>query len=190
MARLPANERREQLLDQAAEAILEGGRAALTMEGLARRAGVSKGLGYAYFANADELARALYLREVSRVYERVEAAMRGPERFELRLERATAAYFDVIAERGTLFTHLQAALETRAPDRAFRRRVGEFVEFWAREMAASYALPMARARAAAAGALSFSDTTARLWANGRIGRAEAIELCVRFISGGLRAAVS
>ncbi len=187
MTRLSASERREQLLDLAAEAILEGGRAALTMEGLARRAGVSKGLGYAYFANADELARSLYLREVSRVYERVEAAMRGRERFEVRLERATAAYFDVIAERGTLFTHLQAALDTRVPDRAFRRRVGAFVDFFAREMAASFALDGAQARAAAAGALSFSDATARLWASGRIGRAEAIELCVRFISGGLRA---
>jgi len=48
-ARLPRNERREQLLDVAAGLILEKGTEAVTMEGVAAAAGVSKGLGYAYF---------------------------------------------------------------------------------------------------------------------------------------------
>src|SRR6266403_6308199 len=63
--RLPAEQRREHLLDVGAAIILDSGFETLTMESVAERAGVSKGLGYAYFENAEELALALYDREMA-----------------------------------------------------------------------------------------------------------------------------
>ena len=58
-SRLPAAERRDRFLDVAAEILIEGGLRALTMERLAERSGVSKGLGYAYFTDVEDVALAL-----------------------------------------------------------------------------------------------------------------------------------
>ena len=101
-ARLRPEQRREQLLDVAAEILLASGFDALTMEGVAQRAGVSKGLGYAYFENAEALALALHEREVTAVYHRVEEAMAGTAAFAEQLPRALTAYLDVVTERGDL----------------------------------------------------------------------------------------
>ena len=83
--RLAAADRREQLLDVAAAIALDSGLLALSMESVAQRAGVSKGLGYAYFENADALALALYDREVGELYRRVEAAVSAAGDFEARI---------------------------------------------------------------------------------------------------------
>ena len=80
--RLPAEQRREHLLDVGAAIILDSGFETLTMESVAERAGVSKGLGYAYFENAEELALALYDREMAEFYRRILEATAGVESFE------------------------------------------------------------------------------------------------------------
>jgi AcrR family transcriptional regulator len=64
--RMPAAERREQLLDAALDVIGEHGYGGVTMEAIARRAGVTKPVVYDIFANRGELLMALLGREEAR----------------------------------------------------------------------------------------------------------------------------
>ena len=73
--RLPPAERREQLLDAALELIGERGYGGVSMEGVARAAGVTKPVVYDSFANLDELLRALLDREEERALAELAAAM-------------------------------------------------------------------------------------------------------------------
>lgn len=64
--RLPAPERREQLLEAALDVVGESGYAGLTMEAVARRAGVTKPVVYDAFANRDEVMSTLLAAEEQR----------------------------------------------------------------------------------------------------------------------------
>ena len=61
--RMSGTARRSQLLDVAADAVLAGGMADLTMERLAEQAGVSKALPYTHFESIDHVLVSLYERE-------------------------------------------------------------------------------------------------------------------------------
>ena len=63
---MPAAQRREQLLDAALAVIDEGGYGAVSMESIARAAGVTKPVVYDRFANLGELLAALLEREERR----------------------------------------------------------------------------------------------------------------------------
>jgi AcrR family transcriptional regulator len=188
--RLPGPQRREHLLDVAAALLRSDGFEALTMEGVAQRAGVSKGLGYAYFDNAEELALALFEREVGEIYRRVEEAMSSGAVFEARVRAALGAYLDVVAARGGLFAILQTKLSGRRLKRSIRQRVDAFVEFWSQRIQEEFGVAPPLARCLAGGVLSFADACARAWSVGRVGREEMEDGCVRFIVAGLHAALA
>ncbi|MFI5317274.1 MAG: TetR/AcrR family transcriptional regulator [Myxococcota bacterium] len=185
--RLTAADRREQLLDVAAEILRDSGFLALSMERVAERAGVSKGLGYAYFKNADDLAIALYDREVAAVYGRVVQAVRRARSFEERVRAAARAYLDVVAERGALIALLQARMQGRWFARAGRRRVGKFLAFWADQLAGELGVERAVAESLAAAMLSAAEACSRVAGARRLPRAVVEETCVQFQLGGLRA---
>ena len=128
--RLPAARRRTQLLDTAAALLAEGHAEALTMEGIAARAGVSKALCYRYFDNADELLVALAEREMVEVAHRVRAAMAATATFEASVRASLAAWFDVLAERGdvivALLTTPRLAGDLGERRRQLRSVVGDF----------------------------------------------------------------
>jgi AcrR family transcriptional regulator len=73
--RLPPAERREQLLDAALAVIAERGYAGVSMEAIARAAGVTKPVVYDLFANLGELLRALLEREEARALAQLAEAM-------------------------------------------------------------------------------------------------------------------
>jgi AcrR family transcriptional regulator len=83
-ARLPPEQRRDQLLDGALRLITDGF-PALTMEAVAREAGVTKPVLYEQFANRASVITALLAREAERATAQVLAALpvdfaeRGPE---------------------------------------------------------------------------------------------------------------
>ncbi len=64
--RIPREERREQVLDSALELIVTDGYSAVTMEAVARGAGVTKPVVYDLFPNVGELVKALLEREEER----------------------------------------------------------------------------------------------------------------------------
>jgi AcrR family transcriptional regulator len=186
--RLPAEERRAQLLDVAADILLEGGPGALTMERLAERANVSKGLGYAYFKDADEVALSLWDREVAQVYERVEEATGGAADFEEGLRQAVAVYFDVVAKRGELLGTLRSHFGSRG-ERRIRRRVRHFLDFWSQRVQQALPVEPDAATALAAMMLSAADACVQSWGAGLVERREAERLCVEFMAAGIRGAL-
>jgi AcrR family transcriptional regulator len=186
--RLAAADRREHLLDAAAELVLDQGFLALSMESVAQRAGVSKGLGYAYFENADALALALYDREVGALYQRVEAAVSAAAGFEARIRAGVRAYLDVVGERGALIGALEVRMQGRWFRRTGRRRVGQFLAFWADEIARELGVTPEVAAALAAAKTSAVDACARSARRRKLSRAQIEDLCVSFALGGLREA--
>ncbi|UTI67093.1 MBL fold metallo-hydrolase [Paraconexibacter antarcticus] len=65
--RMPADTRREQLLDATRRVVARGGYTALTMEAIAREAGVTKPVVYSAFANRDDVMARLLEVEGARV---------------------------------------------------------------------------------------------------------------------------
>ncbi len=188
--RLPAEQRREHLLDVGAAIILDSGFETLTMESVAERAQVSKGLGYAYFENAEELALALYDREVAEFHRRVLEATAGVESFDERVRRAFKAHLELITERGVLFVILQTKLSGRKLTRTVRQRMGTFVDFWARSMEQEFAVDRAAAESVASAMLSAADIFARSWHARRLPKREVETLCTEFLLAGVHAALN
>src|SRR3954454_730019 len=100
--RLTGDQRRSHFLDTAAAMIAETGAESVTMEGVAARAGVSKALGYRYFANRDDLLLEVFVREVSVLDERINAAVASSTNLEQRLRAIVDVWLDLIVERGAL----------------------------------------------------------------------------------------
>lgn len=103
-ARLPASERREQLLDAASELVAAHGFGAITVDGVARRAGVTRTLVYKHFADLPDLLDAVVEREMARALAQVnETALadlsEGPP-VELMLE-SLGAYLHVVRTHPT-----------------------------------------------------------------------------------------
>jgi AcrR family transcriptional regulator len=75
--RLPAEQRREQLLDAALGVILEQGYEGVSMEAVARAAGVTRPVVYDHFPNLAHLLQALITREEQRSLEQLQAVVPG-----------------------------------------------------------------------------------------------------------------
>ena len=106
--RLPAPARRSQLLDEAAALLVDGGPAALTMERLAERAGVSKALPYRHFADADAVRVALFQRETGRLGVGVLRALQSAPPGEDLVRVSVRAYFDELVPRRDLLVALSS----------------------------------------------------------------------------------
>jgi AcrR family transcriptional regulator len=76
--RLPPEERREQLLDATLELIAENGYESVSMEGIARRAGVTKPVVYDLFGSLTDLLEALLEREEERALNQLAELMPTP----------------------------------------------------------------------------------------------------------------
>jgi AcrR family transcriptional regulator len=72
---MPANERREQLLDAALQVIAEDGYAGVTIEAVARRAGVTRPVVYGVFEDLGALLAALLQRQERRALELLDRAV-------------------------------------------------------------------------------------------------------------------
>jgi AcrR family transcriptional regulator len=73
--RLPPEERREQLLDAALEIMVESGVEAVSMEAVARSAGVTKPVVYGIFADRGDLMTVLLAREEERAFAQLAEAL-------------------------------------------------------------------------------------------------------------------
>jgi AcrR family transcriptional regulator len=73
--RLPPEERREQLLDAALDIMVQTGVESVSMESVARRAGVTKPVVYGIFADRGDLLFALLEREEERAYAQLAEAL-------------------------------------------------------------------------------------------------------------------
>jgi AcrR family transcriptional regulator len=76
-SRLPAAERREQLLDVTKEIVATRGFHAVSIEAVAREAGVSRPIVYGHFDDLGGLLEALVLRETARALHQLTAVLPG-----------------------------------------------------------------------------------------------------------------
>lgn len=130
-ARLPREQRREQLLDTAADLVLLHGVEAVTMEGVAAAAGVSKGLGYAYFANRGELLGSLLGREWRELTEAAAAGIAQAPDYEAKVRASVRAWMDGVTTKGTLLAALLRATQERGAYNDRRNRYYRAVEeYW------------------------------------------------------------
>jgi AcrR family transcriptional regulator len=175
--RLPAERRRAQLLDVAATMLVDRGVEAVTMEGVAARAGVSKALGYRYFENATELLLALADREMQFVSEQVLAGLRGTTTFEESLRASLTAWFDVLAERGTTIVVLLQTPTLAGPLGERRRALRDAVaDFYGLRAAAAFDLSPNVARVATAILLAGLEGVIESWIDERVPRRELIDI--------------
>ena len=95
---LAAADRRQQLLDVAGRLVREGGWSALSMQGLAIGAGVSRQHVYEHFASADELYLATLAHLFERVHAATEAVVRAGDDLESTLARSFELFVDMPSE--------------------------------------------------------------------------------------------
>lgn len=99
--RLPPQERRELLLDVAAERVLEQGVLPIAVEELAQAARVSKALVYRYFPERHDLYNALLARALDQVAGALEAAAEAPDLASAAGD-AAEVYYRHVARAGPL----------------------------------------------------------------------------------------
>ena len=187
-ARLSRTARRAHFLDVTAELILEGGIDNVTMEGAAARAGVSKGLGYAYFPNRTELIRALFDREMKALDLRVRAELDGADTLEDKIRATLRAWFGILTERGRLIgVLLQGKLIDGPLEEHRHARAVANQEFWARILQEELGLDPGTALRGAAMVLAASSGAFDLWITRRASRRELEATFVTLVLGGLRA---
>ncbi|QYG91149.1 TetR/AcrR family transcriptional regulator [Iamia sp. SCSIO 61187] len=112
--RMRGDDRRHQLLDAAAELIVEHGAAAMSMERLAVTAGVSKALPYKHFDNSEAVLAALYRRETVALGRAVWDALERADPTADRVRLGIRVYFDEVARRGPVLAALSAPGSTVA----------------------------------------------------------------------------
>lgn len=160
------------------------------MEGVAARAGVSKGLGYAYFDNRDELLAALFDRELGgldrAVTDAVRVARRAQATFADQLRASLDASLDIVAERGTLIGALLAGSRGGGPLEHRRQTRQRGVEaFYVEMITAEFTIDERTALAAVGILLGGFNGAIDLWARQRAGRRRLTETYVALATGGL-----
>ena len=182
--RLSKEGRREQLLDAAADIVVERGVGTLTMEGLAERAGVSKALPYQHFDNSSAVLVALYGREIGLLGRRVYEAVDGIADAEERVVAAIHAYLDVVAERGRVLGAFTGSGSSVAAEADQGARTG--VEFVTALLVKPFGFSGRRARMLASMFLGTLAGATDSWAHADGGRERVEQTVTAVIIGGLR----
>lgn len=121
-ARVTSAQRRDMLLDMAAELVVTDSTEAVSMELVAERCGVSRPLVYKHFANRDELLGALYRREAQRLHQELAEQVGQAGSVEEMFRALVRGALRATADRGHLFATLRAAGGSSREVRRERRR--------------------------------------------------------------------
>lgn len=103
--RLPREQRRRKLVEAARAVVMERGYGELTMQRVARRAGVSKALVYDHFAHRRELYLAVLADERVHLVERLAPALSYGDR-ETRVRSGVQAFLEMVEEYGDGYAEL------------------------------------------------------------------------------------
>lgn len=123
--RVSPEARREQLIDAAAQVIVEEGLAGASMRAVARRVGVSEAHAHNHFPRRADLLLALARRELHAMEEHRRAELSQGRGRQERVRLSTQAYLRQVAERGALIQVLTSSAEVREemqPERQMARR--------------------------------------------------------------------
>ena len=192
--RRPANpSRRELLLDAAAQILARGHADEVTVETVARRAGVSRALVYKHFADRQELLGALYERESLLLHRQLSAAVKECDRLESMLRALVEGALTAQATRSATFVALAGEGARPAGQRARQRRrdvrtLRYFTDQAVRELSIDPELAEPAMRMALAGIASVLETW-RLRPTGESVRLLS-EMYVSMTMGGLQVLAS
>lgn len=186
--RLPPNVRKAQILDSAARLVVEQGYLPLSMEQLARAAGTSKALIYAYFPTQYALLNALLDRELrSLAVAGLDTASRVDD-----LEQAAVLcammYFEHVARSGPLLhilmTDLYMAGHIEPP---LAGALNEFVQRLTKLAAQTLPLNEQEIRAALEMVAAIPEESGRLVFHEELDHASARQICRELIVSSLKA---
>jgi AcrR family transcriptional regulator len=163
--RLPAAERRAQLLEIACRLFAHDGYTGASMEAIAEAAGVTKPVLYQHFPSKHALYTDLLTIELGRLETAFEDAIEHAEDNAARLRQGFGAYVDFVAVHEDAFRVLFTSSLGR--EDAFRERVARFRDWIAGRITAiiqaEAGLPETRARALAAAMVGMAEGAATWW---------------------------
>ena len=167
---------------------MESGVDSVTMEGVAAAAGVSKGLGYAYFANRGELLLALLNREWRALTQVATAGITAAPDYEGKVRASVHAWMDGVAERGLLLAALLRETQQHAPYNERRNRYfRDLEEYWGEMAAREYGVPRKQAVAAAAVMIAGLTGLLERWIQAKDSRRMLEDVYVRMSIGAIEA---
>jgi AcrR family transcriptional regulator len=118
---MPGPERREQLLEVARRVFGQGGFHQVSMDTVAREAGVTKPILYDHFESKKELYLSLLEADLAALHEKVRAAIEASPGNRERIRGSFQAYFDFVDEHAEGFRILMQ--EAVGADQDFQERV-------------------------------------------------------------------
>lgn len=184
--RLAPQERRDQILDEAARLTLKEGLSAVTMERVARAVRISKGLVYNYFPARDALLAALLRREQAELRDRGMASALQARSYVELIRQTTRLYLQQTRDRGALINALlsdpSVARLMEEDNRAERERT---FRYFVRATRREFDLPLPLAIAVVEMLAAVTDQAGKLVAAGQVEVGPATEVCVELITGGL-----
>ena len=185
--RLDPQLRRSLLLDAAARIVTRSGLTGISMERVARVAGVSKGLVYNYFPTCHALLCDLLKRELDAIWRKQVNAVAGVESFGEIARLTTREYLQHTAQHGELLRPLLAD-PTLAAQMGTERAAGRVatVRFFAKRMARDYAVPMQPAQVVCDLLLDLGAAASRRMMETGESPAYLEELCVVLVEGASR----
>lgn len=186
--RLTPEARRGLILDTAAKTIVAEGLGAMTMEGLARNAGISKGLVYAYFPNRDALLRAMIEREQAALRSRGMDRALAAQGFADLIGQTTRVYLEHCRDRGALIAALMAdAGASRLMEAESLAERDATVRYFVRAVRRAYGQDLKTAISVVDMLMAVTGRAGAQVAAGDIDVPEAEALVVRMITGALGA---
>lgn len=181
-------DRKSDLLSHTARLLVEEGSDGLTMEAVARRAGVNRALTYYYFSSKDNLLVELFEDRAGRFDDRVNAAVEAAPDLEAKLLGILRVWMDDLDEHGAVLSALHqastdsGALEARRKERLLANG-GRIADLLTSELD----LTDGDAVVAATALMSAAQGLVLLWQTGAVNADEVRAHFVTFGLGGLEA---
>jgi AcrR family transcriptional regulator len=181
--------RRDHLLDVAGRVVRQGGWTALSMQGLAVSAGVSRQLVYEHFASVDDLYVAVLTHLFERAYEATAVIVRTGKTPAATVRAAYELFLDLPVEERRALRALASDVDPgqRRLTRATKRLRARIAEIWVPYVRLQTGLSEAEARTLAWMLITASWGLADTIADGTLDRRRALELFVRFVEHTLSA---
>ena len=182
--RLDPEVRKHMILDRTAALVAAEGVAAVTMDRIAREAGVSKPLVYAYFPNVTTLLQELLLRDQRRLWEEQTTAVSDASYFDDLIRLTTQTYLKHVEKSGM---HIQRLMSEPSVAAVFqqneRERRTRVVDFLAKEMSRTLGIPREIAGLVTELSMGMTGTAGELVSRGAVSRKKIEELLLCLYKG-------
>jgi AcrR family transcriptional regulator len=161
---LAGTSRRDSLLDAAADMVAKGQVETVSMEAVAKTAGVSRALVYKHFANRQALLSALYERESASLHAQLSEDVRAAGDLAAMLGALVAGAIAAQAARGATLAALSASGERTSAERGVqRRRDGQTLKYFTSRAVVELSVDELDARTGLAIALGSIPTVLARW---------------------------